>query len=55
MSLDVITRLYFCAESLGMLSRLMPEQEGGLAHLLLLLSRDLAKCVAELDEKLPLK
>ena len=47
---DIICRLYLCSEALEKLALLLHENEGGLAHILGTLGRDLNNCAAQLDD-----
>ena len=51
MGFDVVLRLYACIEALEAVHTMLPEKEGGLAHLLSLLGTDLRKCTEWLDNQ----
>lgn len=49
---DSINTVLLDSEALSFLSSSLPEEQGGLAHLLNLLAKDLAVCGQKLDERL---
>ena len=52
-SADPVSRVLSQAEALGLLASLLPESEGGLAYLLVLLARDMKDCGENLNDALP--
>lgn len=47
---DVVTRLYLTSESMIYLAKSLPEEEGGLAHIIRTLGDDVHYCAALMDD-----